>query len=291
MSGRYLTDLDDVVRGAGLVCQLEPGWETRSRSSGGYASGRPTHVMVHHTASGPGSDGQADVNYCCYGSGDRPLANLYLARSGKVWVMAAGCTNTNGKGGPIDNVPADSMNTYAVGIEAANGGTGEPWPGAQTNAYVALVDALCAAYGIPNGHVRAHAEWAPGRKIDPAGPSPWATGGATWNMPAFRSSCASSAGPGPAPGPEPGPDLEQIGDDMIVFQISDAKNTNPYYVSNGVNYRAITDQAGVDALRAMLTGAGQPWKVNRCTKAQMSWAGVYAGVAGQPSTNAVNPYL
>ncbi|HEY4377308.1 MAG TPA: N-acetylmuramoyl-L-alanine amidase, partial [Acidimicrobiales bacterium] len=163
MSGRYLTDLADVCRRAGLVVQEEPGWQSRSRSSGGYASGRPTTVMCHHTASGASSDGQADVNYCCYGSADRPLANLYLARSGKVWVMAAGATNTNGKGGPLNGVPADSMNTYAVAIEAANNGVGEPWPAAQQDAYVVLVVALQDAYGCP--HVSSHFEWSPGRKI------------------------------------------------------------------------------------------------------------------------------
>ena len=88
MSGRYLTDLDDVVRATGLAYQLEPGWESRARSSGGYASGRPTHAMVHHTASGAGSDGQADVNYIV-SCPDEPLANLYVNRAGKVWVIAA----------------------------------------------------------------------------------------------------------------------------------------------------------------------------------------------------------
>ena len=197
MSGRYLTDLAQVVRALGLVVQEEPGWQTRARSSGGYSSGRPTHVMVHHTASGTASDGQADVNYCCYGSADKPLANLYLARSGKVWVMAAGATNTNGKGGPIDNVPADSMNTYAIGIEAGNSGTGEPWAPAQQDAYVQLVAGLQAAYSIQ--YCRAHAEYAVGRKIDPAGPSAWAQGSATWDMNAFRRSVAQGATPTPPP--------------------------------------------------------------------------------------------
>ena len=201
MSGRYLTDLAQVVRALGLVVQEEPGWQTRSRSSGGYSSGRPTHVMVHHTASGPGSDGQADVDYCTYGSADKPLANLYLSRSGKVWVMAGGATNTNGKGGPIDGVPADSMNVSALGIEAANNGVGEPWPTVQQDAYVRLVGGLQSHYGIP--YCRGHAEWSPGRKIDPAGPSSWATGSATWDMDAFRRSVTL---------PEPAPPEDEMTD-------------------------------------------------------------------------------
>lgn len=201
MSGRYLTDLAEVCRATGLTVHEEPGWPTRARSSGGYSSGRPTTVMVHHTASGPGTDGQADVNYCCYGSADRPIANLYLARTGEVWVMAAGATNTNGKGGPLGGVPADSMNTHAIGIEAANGGTGEPWPTVQQDAYVVLVAALQAHYGCP--HAFSHFEWAPDRKIDPAGQSRYASGGAKWNMDAFRADVAQGGSVTPEPTPPP----------------------------------------------------------------------------------------
>jgi hypothetical protein len=200
MSGRYLTDLATVLRGAGLEVTEDPGWETRARSSGGYADGRPTHLMWHHTASGPGSDGQADVDYCCRGSADKPIANLYLNRAGHWWVMAAGATNTNGKGGPLDGVPADSMNTHALGIEAANLGTGaESWPDAQQSSYMTGARALAAAYGL--AHHRAHAEWT-SRKIDPAGPSRWATGSATWNMDALRADLAAGW-PGTSPEPTP----------------------------------------------------------------------------------------
>ena len=175
MGSRYLTDMAATLRAAGLNVQEEPGWTTRARGSGGFESGRPTHIMCHHTASGSSSDGQSDVNYMCYGSSDEPIANLYLSRSGKIWVMAAGATNTNGKGGPLDNVPLDSMNSYAIGIECANNGTGEPYPQAQQEAYAKMARALAQKYGIPNGHIRDHAEWAPGRKCDITGPARWGT--------------------------------------------------------------------------------------------------------------------
>src|SRR4029077_14868845 len=96
VGSRYLTDLADVLRSAGLVVHEEPGWQTRARGSGGYDSGRPTHVMVHHTASNPGSDPDGDVAYIARNAADAPLANLYLSRSGDVHVIAAGATNTNG---------------------------------------------------------------------------------------------------------------------------------------------------------------------------------------------------
>lgn len=190
----WLSELANVARAAGLVVVEVPGWERRSRGNGAsYAPGRPTHVMVHHTASPPGSDGARDVDYICHGAAAAPLANLYLDRAGAVHVCAAGPTNTNGKGSSrpwAGGVPDDLMNAYAIGIEAANTGTGEVWPTPQTNALVTLCRALCITYGITFEHVRAHHEWAPSRKIDPAGPSPWATSG-SWNMDAFRATLAA----------------------------------------------------------------------------------------------------
>jgi N-acetylmuramoyl-L-alanine amidase len=206
MGARWLTDLADVCRAAGLVVYEVDGWQTRSRSSGGFGDGAPGHVMVHHTASGASSDGWPDVNYMCFGSDIRPVANLYLSRPGEVYVMAAGATNTNGQGSdPCGAVPDDSMNTDAVGIEAGNDGVGEPWPVLQQDAYIALVGALVDAYRVDPARVHGHAEYAVGRKIDPAGPSRWAPAGGTWPMDPFRAEIAAGA-PNP---PE--------GDDMAAF--------------------------------------------------------------------------
>ena len=113
--------------------------------------------------------------------------------------VRGGGTNTNGSGqDPCNLIGDDSMNSSAIGIEAGNNGTGEPWPAAQQDAYITLVAALCAAYGIDHTQVHAHAEWAPSRKVDPAGPSRWASSG-TWNMDAFRAELATPAPPEPAP--------------------------------------------------------------------------------------------
>ena len=183
MGDRYLTDLADVLRRAGLTVIELDGWPYRARGSGGFDAGRPTYVMVHHTASPPSSSGENDAWYCAEGDEDAPLSNLCLDRDGAWWVLAGGATNTNGKGGPVQGVPADSMNTYAIGIEA-NGGYGEPWPAAQTDSYLSGVRALCDAYGIE--HVLAHFEWAPTRKVDPAGVSPWSGDSSSWDMDAFR---------------------------------------------------------------------------------------------------------
>ncbi len=215
MGDRYLTDLADVIVVAGLAVVEYGDWRRRARSSGGYTAGLPNHVMVHHTASS--ASPESDVAYIADNADTAPIANLYLARDGAVWVIAAGATNTNGSGSAPwpGGCPDDQMNTHAIGIEAANNGVGEPWPLVQQDAYLTLCHALCAAYAIPADHVRAHWEWAPGRKIDPAGPSHWATGTASWDMPEFRVDAAGNGSTPPQPTPTPEDDMPAYGPYLI----------------------------------------------------------------------------
>lgn len=202
MGSRYLTDLADVCRRSGFnVIEVE-GWQQRARGSGGYDGGRPNHVMCHHTASGASMDGWGDVNYMTFNHQDAPLCNLYLSRTGDIYVCAGGATNTNGSGhDPCGTTADDSMNSSAIGIEAGNNGVGEQWPDQQQDAFNALCKVLCDGYGIPVHRVHAHFEWAPSRKIDPAGNSRYATGGSSWNMDLFRADVSSAGGSTPEPEP------------------------------------------------------------------------------------------
>ena len=218
MGTRYLLDLADVCRRTGYpVIEVGGGrsqqgsnWQYRSRSSGGYDANLPNHVMVHHTASGAGSDGWPDVNFCTFASTAKPVSNLYISRDGTIYVIAGGATNTNGAGkDPCGITPNDSMNRQAIAIEAGNDGRGETWPDPQLDCYVKLCDALCDAYAIPNSCIHGHAEYAPGRKIDPAGPPKYAQGSATWNMGQFRQDVAGGGGGTPPPQPPPTQDWVQ----------------------------------------------------------------------------------
>jgi len=167
---RYLTEMADVLRAAGLAVEETDDWQYRARSSGGYADGRPWAVMWHHTASQ--TTPENDVNYIVYGCPDAPVANLYLDRDGVVWVCAGGATNTNGKGGPYTvsrgTVPLDRMNEYAVSIEMANSGVGEPWPQVQIDAAFRVSLALTDWLRLDPTDALGHYDWTPGRKIDPA---------------------------------------------------------------------------------------------------------------------------
>ena len=184
MGSRYLTDLDEVCRRTGYPVIEVDDWQYRARGSGGYNSGKPDHVMCHHTGSPPSSDGWGDVNYCTFGDEDAPLANLVLSRVPEIFICAGGATNTNGTG-DCPHLSPDTMNSSAIGIEASNHG-GEPWNERQQDAYIKLVQQLCSAYNIPHAHVESHAEWAPTRKVDPAGQSAWSPDTGTWDMNLFR---------------------------------------------------------------------------------------------------------
>lgn len=219
---KYLTDLAQVLRSAGLSVVEVGGWQTRARGSGGYASGRPTHLMWHHTASN--TTPANDANYICHGSPDKPLANLLFARDGSVWVCAAGATNTNGKGQDTwgGGVPDDSMNLYAIGCEIANTGTGEPYPNAQQNSVSVAAKVLGPHYGIPSHNHRAHFEWAPGRKIDPYGPSRWNGDVNTfWDMNRFRADLTT-----PTPLPPPVVPPSEGPTDMFIFIVTNGPGSS-----------------------------------------------------------------
>lgn len=202
MGAFWLRDLETVIRpGCPFPVLTVPGWETRSRSTGGYDS--VNGIVVHHDAAGPSSDGWPSVNYQCFSDPDRPNAALYTSRKGEVFIMAAGACNTQGKGGPMLGVPQDQGNQRLIGIEQGNNGVGETYTTAQQNAIEWLIERLLATYGKRfgwgAGNVISHHEWAPTRKCDPGGPSRW-TGGVPgcgaaflWDMDRFRGSVSTGS--------------------------------------------------------------------------------------------------
>lgn len=211
----YLTDLANWLRDAGLNVKEMNGWKTRARGSGGYSS-MPLCVMWHHTASGKSWDGQRDADYIATGDSDAPLANLYIDRSGTVWVIAAGATNTNGKGGPLTfsrgTVPQDGMNTRAIGVEMGNDGVGEAWPQCQVDAMFVVSNTCNLKCGNQPTDISSHNRWAPTRKIDPATapsvqgpwvPRSWNSSG-TWDDRDMQSECQRRWGSSPQP-PNPNP--------------------------------------------------------------------------------------
>lgn len=175
MGNYWLHDLPDALAAWNIDFDLYPGWELRSRSSGGYDS--LMGIGTHHTASFTAPQNDKHWLWGNPGNRARPVGALYLARSGNVTLGAAGATNTQGRGGPVTGskgtVPLNAGNRHLISIEAANNGNGEVWPAEQVEAYLRLCACLCETYDFDAMRdIWTHHVWAPGRKVDPRGPTP-----------------------------------------------------------------------------------------------------------------------
>lgn len=220
---KRLTNLKEVLDAAGVATVEVDGWQTRGRGGDGgeYRTVNgvqyPNHVMVHHTAGSTGASAQSEVAYIAKNAEYAPLSNLYISRAGECWIIASGPTNTNGSGSAswTDTVKDSDMNRAAIGIEIGSDGRGEPYTAAAQECVTRTVLALLAAYDIPLGHVRSHAEWSPGRKIDPAGPAAWQPSGGTWNMDVFRSHLYETAANDDGAAPVPDPPKPPAGDVIV----------------------------------------------------------------------------
>lgn len=180
-----------------LGIKLQPGWETRSRSSGGFE--KIMGVCCHHDAGGASQSTQGRADYSCNAQ-YAPVGNFILGVGGlnDIILIAAGSSNTQGKGGPYNTskgqVPLDDGNRRMIAIEAANTGTGsQDWNPAQQVAYLTLCAALIECYGLKSSDVISHSDWTnpvnggrtnvmsgSKRKIDPGG---GATPGRDWAEP------------------------------------------------------------------------------------------------------------
>jgi len=234
--GIYYTDMLDVIRAAGVETgenYITDGWETRARSSGGFAN-PPLGVMWHHTASQTTIEN--DLAYVILNADSAPIGNILLDREGVVWPVAAGASNTAGKGGPNTFsrgvCPLDQGNSTLWHIEACNNGVGEPWPQVQIDAYFKVSNAMNAHFGNQPFDIVTHALGAgdgyTDRKVDPAPVSsiqgPWrpssVTSSGTWSQAGIRSECAYRNNP-PEPGPIPIPPTpEPIEENMTPFLVT-----------------------------------------------------------------------
>ena len=203
----------DVLRAAGLNVVEEPGWESRGKefvSIDGH--------MAHHTASPKTSTLAVNLSVVINGNSvaPGPIANVLLWRDGTCHVIASGRCNHAGKG-VLPWVPLDQGNTHLLATEAVNDGIGELWAPEMVEAYEIGTAAMLRHLGLGSDRATTHSEYAPTRKIDPAGP----TGGriatlpgrSTWSPVAWRERIADRLRV-PVPPPSSGSPLED--DPMIL---------------------------------------------------------------------------
>lgn len=183
------TWLPDVLRAAGLKCDIYPGAFDRGHGDFGEIWG----VVCHHT----GSFGETPR-----GIAEHPslglASQLYLARDGRYTLCGVGVAWHAGAGA-YPGLPANNANFRTIGIEGANDGGGtpgkphhQPWSDDQYNAYVIGVGAILKHLGQPASHSIDHKEWAG------AAQGKWDRGGIDPNL--FRNDVAAWAG-GTLPAP------------------------------------------------------------------------------------------
>lgn len=175
-----LLDLAVAARKSGLEVVELDGWRTNYSPGGEDYQG----VLCHHTGAYDSlTDADNDLDYARWMAFtgrddlDPPLCNLALSAECVVYVCASGNANHAGQAKASGPMPAasDGSRIY-VGIEAMNSGS-QGWGSkgrdaagnelTQGEAYARLCAALCAHYGWPASHVRAHRETSVTGKWDP----------------------------------------------------------------------------------------------------------------------------
>lgn len=132
-----------------------------------YDVRKPSFVMIHHT-----SQANLAQTIRTFQLPHTKVSSHYvIGRDGRVVQMLndylRGWHAGRGKWGSITD-----MNSVSIGIELDNNGK-EPFPDAQINSLLILLDTLKTKYSIPQKNFIGHADFAPGRKDDPNIFFPW----------------------------------------------------------------------------------------------------------------------
>lgn len=167
------TWLPEVLRAAGLKCDVYPGAMNRGHGDFGAIWG----VMAHHTG-GNHAPPSSIAQHPTLGL----ASQLHLDQRGKYTVCGVGIAWHAGQGS-YPGIPTNNANQVTIGIEAANDGT-SGWPKAQYDAYVTGVAAILNRLGHGSGRVIGHKEWAG------ASQGKWDPGGIDMN--AFRRDVAAA---------------------------------------------------------------------------------------------------
>jgi hypothetical protein len=178
-----------------------------------------------------------------------PLAHYLLARSGTVYVVAAGLAWHTGR-----TREAWQANAYSVGIEVENAGTPtDRYPAEQLDALRRLCRALVEHYDIPIPRVLGHREICdpPGRKIDPL-PE-------TLDMRAFRAAITQEAPNMPANMPTPETAPKCLADPASAVWQASVRNAfgdivSALQVLNGIEQRLADVQIELAAVKDRLGG-------------------------------------
>lgn len=128
---------------------------------------RPSYVILHHT-----TNDTADQALRTLTDPLREVSAHYLiGRNGKIFQLVDERYRAWHAGRSRWGSDAD-LNSSSIGIELDNNGR-EPFAPAQIDALLKLLEDLRARYKIRTENFLAHADVAPGRKVDPSAWFPW----------------------------------------------------------------------------------------------------------------------
>ncbi|PST85312.1 N-acetylmuramoyl-L-alanine amidase [Pedobacter yulinensis] len=127
---------------------------------------KPNYVVIHHTA----QDSLEQTIKTFHSTRAAVSSHYVVSRDGKIVQMVNDYLRANHAGiGKWGN--NTDLNSSSIGIELDNNGR-EPWPDAQINSLITLLETLKKRYNIPQANFIGHADLAPKRKPDPAN-FPW----------------------------------------------------------------------------------------------------------------------
>lgn len=132
-----------------------------------YDIRKPNFVIIHHTA-------QNSVNQTIrtFQIAHTKVSSHYvIGRDGEIIQMLNDYVRAWHAGASRWGTITD-MNSMSIGIELDNNGS-EPFPEAQIEALMQVLDTLKRNYGIPTANFIGHADIAPTRKNDPSILFPW----------------------------------------------------------------------------------------------------------------------
>lgn len=266
--GAYTAErLPDYFDKWGVRYMLVDGWLKRGRSSGGFDA--VMGVQIHHGADSPNTKLETSIRYNTISGPTPPIGNATISRDkdGPLVALYAGlAANTAGVGGPRLTsrgvIPKDGANRVSFAFEAENDGTHEVWTDTMCDLYVAATVAVLdwASNQTPGaplgaGDVFAHFEWAPGRKIDPRGPSRFNDFAdvTLWDMDRFRGEVFAMLMAGP-PGAQDNPPPVPV--DPIVQSYTVKKGDGWWRISRALGYPIADLQAynGLDAAHVLHPG-------------------------------------
>lgn len=128
---------------------------------------KPHYVIIHHTA-----QESVEQTIRTFTLPHTKVSSHYvIGRDGKVYQMLndylRGWHAGASKWGSLTD-----LNSVSLGIELDNNGK-EPFPEAQINSLLTLLDTLKTNYNIPSPNFLGHGDVSPGRKVDPSAHFPW----------------------------------------------------------------------------------------------------------------------